>query len=112
MNLSASERAIVAALNTIGLPYERLRFGRTADTYIVYSLLNHQEREFSDDEAEAEETLYSIDLFSKGNHVELIRKVKSALKEAGFFDISIEAEIYENDTGYYHVPFEARYLEV
>ena len=44
--------------------------------------------------------------------MELIRKVKSALKEAGFFDISIEAEIYENDTGYYHVPFEARYLEV
>ena len=33
-------------------------------------------------------------------------------KAAGFYGITINAEVYEQDTGYYHVPVEIKYMEV
>ena len=38
--------------------------------------------------------------------------MKTALKVAGFYAITIDAETYEQDTGYYHVPVEIKYMEV
>ena len=38
--------------------------------------------------------------------------LKTALKAAGFYGITINAEVYEQDTGYYHVPVEIKYMEV
>jgi len=38
--------------------------------------------------------------------------LKTALKAAGFYAITIDAETYEQDTGYYHVPVEIKYMEV
>lgn len=35
-----------------------------------------------------------------------------ASKAAGFYAITIDAETYEQDTGYYHVPVEIKYMEV
>lgn len=34
------------------------------------------------------------------------------MKAAGFYAITIDAETYEQDTGYYHVPVEIKYMEV
>ena len=34
------------------------------------------------------------------------------LKYGGFYAITIDAETYEQDTGYYHVPVEIKYMEV
>ena len=42
----------------------------------------------------------------------LLQRLKTALKAAGFYGITINAEVYEQDTGYYHVPVEIKYMEV
>jgi len=34
------------------------------------------------------------------------------LKEAGFYGITVDPEVFENETGYYHVPVEIKYMEV
>lgn len=37
--------------------------------------------------------------------------MKRVLKAAGFYGIEAEAEVYERDTKYFHVPITAKYLE-
>ena len=42
----------------------------------------------------------------------LMRSAKRALKEAGFYGITFDPEVFEENTGYYHVPVEFKYMEV
>lgn len=112
MSTPAAEAAINTALKAVGVPFARLRFTRKANTYIVFQMVTGTDMAFADDESGAEETIYRIDLFSKKSYIATIRSIKSALKSAGFYGVVIDTEMYESDTDYYHVPIEARYLEV
>ena len=38
-------------------------------------------------------------------------RTAQALKAAGFYGLVIDPEVYEQDTGFYHVPIEAKYYE-
>ena len=66
----------------------------------------------TEDENGGTEYLYGIDIYSKSNFVALMRRAMRALREAGFYGISADPEIYEAATGHYHIPIEAKYLEV
>ncbi len=41
----------------------------------------------------------------------MLRRTKQALQAAGFYGIVVDPEVYESDTGFYHVPIEAKYYE-
>ena len=99
-------------LEGLGVPCERLKFSGTADTFIVFQLVLGQEIDFSDDGTNAMEYIYQIHLYSKGDYIPLLQKAKKALKEAGFFNVTINPEIFESETGFYHIPLEVNYLEV
>ena len=34
------------------------------------------------------------------------------MKEAGFYGITFDPEVFEESTGYYHIPVEFKYMEV
>ncbi len=106
-----AEAAIKRALDRLGVPVERLTYRGRADAFITYQLVISAERDFSDDENAAEEYTFRIDLFSRRNHIALLQSVKRALKAEEFYSITAEAEIYEDDTKYYHIPIGAKYLE-
>ena len=58
------------------------------------------------------EYTYQVHLYSKKNYFTLLQSLKTAVKAAGFFGFEIEAEIFEQDTGYYHIPVQIKYMEV
>lgn len=99
-------------LLTLGVPVERLKYGGKDKTFITYQLVVGREVHFADDENEAEEFTYRVDIYSKVDYISLLNSMKTALKAAGFFGLVIDPEVYENDTGYYHIPVEIKYLEV
>lgn len=99
-------------LEGLGVPCERLKFSGAADTFIVFQLVLGQEVDYSDDDTDKTEYIYQIHIYSKGDYIDLLKRAKAALKSAGFYNIVINPEIYEKDTGYYHLPMEATYLEV
>lgn len=99
-------------IEKLGVPVERLKFRGRADCYITYQLEAGRDTFFSDDEEGAEEYTYQVHLYSKGNYISLLRSLKAALKAADFYGIEIEAEIFEQDTGFYHVPVTIKYMEV
>lgn len=106
-----AETAIKEALEGIGVPFVRLKYSGNAQAFITYQLVISSERDFSDDENAAEEFTYRIDIYSRVDYIALLRRVKQALKAKGFYAISAEAELYESDTRFYHVPITTKYLE-
>lgn len=106
------DSTLKTTLLTLGVPVERLKYGGKAKTFITYQLVVGRDINFSDDENEAEEYTYRVDIYSKSDYIALLRSLKTALKAAGFFGIVIDPEVFENDTGYYHVPVEIKYMEV
>ena len=85
-------------------------YNGTDTTYITFYTLLDKDEAYADDEAVQAATTATIDIFSKGNYKSLLADVKTRLKAAGFTIQSSGPEIYESDTGFYHVPVDV-YLE-
>ena len=107
-----SEMRRVWELEKLGVPVERLKYGGKAACFIVYQLVVGRDTFFSDDEEGAQEFTYQVHVYSKTDYIDILQRLKTALKAAGFYAITIDAETYEQDTGYYHVPVEIKYMEV
>lgn len=101
-----------AELEKLGVPVERLKYGGKAACFIVYQLVVGRDTFFSDDEEGAQEFMYQVHVYSKTDYIDILSRLKTALKAAGFYAITIDAETYEQDTGYYHIPVEIKYMEV
>ena len=85
-------------------------YNGTDTTYITFYALLDKDETYADDEAVQVATTATIDIFSKGNYKTLLADVKTRLKSAGFTIQGSGPEIYESDTGFYHVPVDV-YLE-
>lgn len=108
---NTSDAHLQKTLASLGVPVERLRFTGKADTYLTWRTISGNERNFADDENEEYEHFYRIDLFSRENYVEKLVELREALKTAGFYGTSVNAEQYEKDTKYYHASLNTNYLE-
>jgi len=102
---------LLSTLLPLGVPVTRLRFTGKAETYITFQIISGDETGFADDDGTAYEHLYRVDLFSKRNYVQILDQMKRALKTAGFFGISVNAEQYERDTELYHASLNINYME-
>ena len=99
-------------LEGLGVPVERLKMQKKIkpEAYITYQLVTSRERAFADDDNEAEEVTYRVDIYSQSDYIALLLDLKRALKAAGFFGTSVDPEVFERDTGYYHVPVETKII--
>lgn len=106
-----AEAAVKRALESVGIPCERLTYRGNAPAFAVYQLVIARERDYYDDESEGREHSFRIDIYSRSDYVSLLRRVWRALKECEFYEIGAEAETFEKDTRLYHIPMTAKYLE-
>jgi hypothetical protein len=111
-----ADQILDAALKTTGLPvsraFRKIESKKPAPRkYITYQIIYRAGELFADDTDEAMESVWRIDLFSKDNYAALVPRITAILKSAEFYGLTVEAETYEDDTGYYHVSFDARYIE-
>lgn len=111
MNEQTVDAAIKNALGALGVPVDRLFFDGEAETFITYQLVTGTDAGFMDDESTRSDYLYRVDIYSKVDYMALLRRTKQELRAAGFYEITIDPEFYEKDTGFFHVPIEARYTE-
>ncbi len=103
---------VKSTLAGLGKPVERLRFTKEAETFITFQLILAKDAAFADDESTAKEYLYRADIYSRSDYIGLVRQAERALKAAGFYGVTVNAEVYESGTRYYHVPIEFYYMEV
>lgn len=106
------DKLLKEILERAGYPVARLRYRGTDRCYIVYSLLWSRDRNFSDDSNHCIEYCYNIHIFSKTDYLALIEKIRKDLKDAEFNEVTVDAEMFESDTNYYHAVISAKYMEV
>ena len=92
------------ALKTVCPNVRRLRFTGKADQFITFQILTGSEKGHAGDEPEGGEILCSFDVFDRGDPTDLVQQAIEAARAAGFYGVTVDPEVYETDTGYYHVP--------
>lgn len=105
-----ADKILDAALKSLRFPVARLYYRGKASTYFTYQLILGAPTGYADDDNTATESTWRVDLYSQKNYAALLKKAIQTLKDAGFYGITVEAELYETETGYYHVPIEIKYL--
>lgn len=98
------------ALKSLRFPVARIFYKGNAPTYFTFQLIAGVGTAFADDDNTATESTWRVDLYTKRDYTTLLPKVIKTLKDAGFYGVTVDAEIYEEDTKLYHVPIETKYL--
>lgn len=105
------DKLVKSTLTALCPHVARLFYGGKAKTFMTYQLVIASDIAPADDEMQGTEYTYRIDIYSKQDYISLLRRTKQALKAAGFYGVVVDPEVYENDTGYFHVPIEAKFNE-
>lgn len=115
MNIPEKIMAALAGLSYHGIPVpvRHLKHIRDAPAFVVFALLSQRGDFYSDDEEEATESVYTVDLFVNGEFAALLKEVKHRLKRTGFTIMGTGPEIWERgagestgERGFFHIPIE------
>lgn len=87
-------------LSPLGVPVAFANYNQTADAYIVFIEYNQASRLNADDKELITKHFFQVDIFSKGNYLQLVNDVKERMKEAGFGRM-FESETYDEDMRMY-----------
>lgn len=87
---------IIDTLKPLNVPVSFGKYNQTADTYVVFLEYKQDGALFADDEEKKTEHIFQVDVFSKGNYLELVKKMKYLLKSVGFRR-TFETETYEEE---------------
>lgn len=89
-------KLIVDALTPLSVPVEFMRYDNDSDTYIVFLEYNQTPWLQADNEEMLTKHFFQVDIFSIDNYSVLVKKVKKAMKEAGFGRM-FESETYDDN---------------
>lgn len=106
------------ALKTLGKPIYRIaRNLKTTqncvrpEIYFTFGTILVTPVGYADDDNTSMLHTIRVDLYSKSDFTQLLTDTITSLKQSGFIIAAVDAELYENDTEYYHVPITVKYLE-
>lgn len=107
------DKLITSTLNILGVPVQRTVYNskQKPDVYIVSQFINTLPKDYADDDNENAAHTLRVHLYSKSDYTQLLEKTVAALKAAGFTIASIDTEIYEEETGYFHRPITIKIME-
>ena len=71
-------------VNNVLIPVSFMRYGGKSTTYITYMEWDKSNSYSGDDEILGYVSYYDFDIYSKGNYLEIVEKVKEIMKNNGF----------------------------
>ena len=91
-------------VNGIEIPVKYMYYYGHGEPYIVWMQEDADNSLTGDDQLLGYADYYDFDIYSKGNFIPIVEKVKELLTEHGFvWQVSkSSADMYETETGYYH----------
>lgn len=85
------------------IPISHLRYKGKSKRFITWSLLGEEPRLIANDEPLFSVGSVDIDVFGDGNILDMIKEVKSRMKYNDWVWTGDSPEMYEEDTGLYHI---------
>lgn len=99
MNINAT---VVSGLSSLALPVHANVYNGTADEYITFNYADERPALRADDTDIYDETTIQVHYFARTNPQTNKKAIRRLLRAAGF-TIQSTQELYESDTGFYHV---------
>ena len=86
------------------IPVSFMRYEGKETTYVTYMNMDNDNSISGDDDILGYVTYYDFDIYSKGNYLGIVNKIKELMKQNGWkWQPSRDSmDMYENDTGYFH----------
>ena len=91
------------AVGTENVPTAHLRYRGKSNKFLTWQIIGADPRLSADDEQI--ESAYEVDLdfFSDGDYTEMQAAGKALMKQNGYVWVEDSPEMYEEDTGLYHI---------
>ena len=88
----------------VEIPVAFLRYDGKDDTYVTYQQTDADTTFSADDDLLNYVDYYDFDVYSKGNYIKILQKLKTILTTNGFTwqPSRSSGDLFEDDTGYYH----------
>ena len=88
----------------VAIPVNFLRYNGHGEPYVVYSQIDSDRSLSGDDDLIGYVDYYDFDVYSKGNYLNIIKKLREILEANDFvWQLSRSSpDMYEDDTGYFH----------
>ncbi|OKZ85825.1 MAG: hypothetical protein BHW09_07980 [Clostridium sp. CAG:245_30_32] len=96
------ESEIKKILNLENVEVAHLRYKGNKKTYVVWTIIEDEPSSSSDDEITDSEVTVDIDIYSDSNYLEIMRLIKTKMKENDWTWDGDSQEFYEEDTKLYH----------
>lgn len=99
-------------VNKKKIPIAFLHYEGHGEPYITYQQIDAANSLSGDDDLIGYVDYYDFDIYSKGNYMMIIERVKELLKQNGFVwqPSRSSADMFETETGYYHKTLNFAYL--
>ncbi|MEX3621864.1 hypothetical protein [Viridibacillus arvi] len=94
-------KLIIDTLKPTGVPVAFFTYSGVATTYITFFQYNEMGVVFAEDSEQETRHSIQIDVWSKGNYVDVVKQVKKLLKEQGFSRKTAH-DLFEDDTKIFH----------
>lgn len=104
----SNNEMIMQALNGITttagelIPVSFMVYKGDKTTYITFQEVDKFPRLMADDECEYSAPRFDIDIYTKGNFIDILKEVKQRLINAGWTWVEDSQDMYEADTKYFH----------
>lgn len=86
----------------VSVPVAHLKYKGKATTYVVWTITADDPALSADDEPIYSIVSVDVDVYSKGNYLNVITEIKKIMKENEWVWVGDSVEMYEDDTELYH----------
>lgn len=92
------------AVDGVNVPVSFMFYEGHGEPYVVYMQQDADNSLTGDDDLVGYVDYYDFDVYSKGNYTNIIKSLKTLLKQNGFVwqPSRSSPDMYETETGYYH----------
>lgn len=101
---------IIKSLKPLNIPVRFQRYSGEKDTYITFHEYFVGGEDYEDDMEVLTAHYVQVDIWSKKDYKDTVKKVKEKLTEVGFKRLN-EVDLYEKNTKIYHKGIKFYYLE-
>ena len=85
------------------IPTAHIKYKGKETTYVVWTIIGSTPALSGNDEQLYGITTVDVDVYSKGNYLSVLAEVKRLMKINGWLWTEDSQEMYEDDTGLYHI---------
>lgn len=89
-------------VNNKDIPVAHLRYKGKSKTFVTWTIINEVPSISGDDEYLYSVVQVDIDVFSNGNYLDIVNKIKEIMKNSNWLWTEDSSEMYEEDTELYH----------